>query len=111
MGRELQRGYGQEAQNITMPLLEGLDGVKKMSKSLGNYVDPGSAGRDVPTGVDSGHDDVALLELLSFRSMEEIDAFRADVAQPTRATSRSSWRKRSLRFHGEEAAANAHRAG
>jgi tyrosyl-tRNA synthetase len=38
MGRELQRGYGQEAQNITMPLLEGLDGVKKMSKSLGNYV-------------------------------------------------------------------------
>ena len=39
MGRELQRGYGQEAQCIlTMPLLEGLDGVKKMSKSLGNYV-------------------------------------------------------------------------
>ena len=38
MGRELQRSYGQEAQNIvTMPLLEGLDGVKKMSKSLGNY--------------------------------------------------------------------------
>src|SRR5471032_2131796 len=39
MGRELQRGYGQEPQCIlTMPLLEGLDGVKKMSKSLGNYV-------------------------------------------------------------------------
>jgi len=39
MGRELQRSYGQESQCIvTMPLLEGLDGVKKMSKSLGNYV-------------------------------------------------------------------------
>ncbi len=39
MGRELQRAYGQESQCIlTMPLLEGLDGVKKMSKSLGNYV-------------------------------------------------------------------------
>ena len=39
MGRELQRAYGQEPQCIvTMPLLEGLDGVKKMSKSLGNYV-------------------------------------------------------------------------
>ncbi|WP_446938722.1 tyrosine--tRNA ligase [Pseudomonas aeruginosa] len=39
MGRELQRAYGQEAQVIlTMPLLEGLDGVKKMSKSLGNYI-------------------------------------------------------------------------
>ena len=39
MGRELQREYGQEAQVVlTMPLLEGLDGVQKMSKSLGNYI-------------------------------------------------------------------------
>jgi tyrosyl-tRNA synthetase len=39
MGRELQREYGQEAQVVlTMPLLEGLDGVHKMSKSLGNYI-------------------------------------------------------------------------
>ena len=41
MGRELQRAYGQESQCIvTMPLLEGLDGVNKMSKSLGNVIDP-----------------------------------------------------------------------
>ena len=39
MGRELQREYGQEAQVVlTMPLLEGVDGVQKMSKSLGNYI-------------------------------------------------------------------------
>ena len=64
VGRELQRNYGQEPQVIlTMPLLEGLDGVQKMSKSLGNYIgihEP--AGRDVRQGhVGQRRADVPLL--------------------------------------------------
>jgi tyrosyl-tRNA synthetase len=95
MGRELQRGYGQEAQCIlTMPLLEGLDGVKKMSKSLGNYVGIQEAPGVMYSKLVSIPDALMwrYFELLSFRSMDEINAFRA------------------ARFHGEEAAANAHRA-
>lgn len=115
MGRELQRGYGQEAQCIlTMPLLEGLDGVKKMSKSLGNYV-----GIQEAPGVMYGKlvsiPDVLMwryFELLSFRSMEEINALRADVeagANPRDIKIKLA-EEIVARFHGEEAAANAHRA-
>lgn len=105
MGRELQRGYGQESQCIvTMPLLEGLDGVKKMSKSLGNYV-----GIQEPPGVMYGKlvsmPDTLIwryFELLSFRSVEEVAEFRRDVeAGQTLATSRSSLPKRSLRASTE----------
>lgn len=115
MGRELQRGYGQEAQCIlTMPLLEGLDGVKKMSKSLGNYV-----GIQEAPGVMYGKlvsiPDALMwryFELLSFRSMDEINAFRADVeagANPRDIKIKLA-EEIVARFHGEEAAANAHRA-
>ena len=115
MGRELQRAYGQPAQNIlTMPLLEGLDGVKKMSKSLGNYV-----GIQEAPGVMFGKlvsiPDALMwryFELLSFRSMEEIDAFKADVeagANPRDIKIKLA-EEIVARFHGEEAAANAHRA-
>ena len=82
MGREMQRHFGQPAQCIlTMPLLEGLDGVNKMSKSLGNYIGV----TDTPTemfGKLMSISDVLMwryLELLSFRSMSEIAGWRAEV--------------------------------
>ncbi|QKZ07040.1 MULTISPECIES: tyrosine--tRNA ligase [Pseudomonas] len=115
MGRELQRAYGQEAQNIvTMPLLEGLDGVKKMSKSLGNYVGIQEAPGVMYSKLVSIPDPLMwrYFELLSFRSMEEIDGFKADVeagANPRDIKIKLA-EEIVARFHGEEAAANAHRA-
>ena len=115
MGRELQRGYGQEAQNIvTMPLLEGLDGVKKMSKSLGNYVGIQEAPGVMYSKLVSIPDTLMwrYFELLSFRSMEEIDGFRAEVAAGANPRDIKIKLAEEIvaRFHGEEAAANAHRA-
>ena len=115
MGRELQRAYGQEAQCIlTMPLLEGLDGVKKMSKSLGNYVGIQEAPGAMYSKLVSMPDQLMwrYFELLSFRSMEEIESFRADVeagANPRDIKIKLA-EEIVARFHGEEAAANAHRA-
>ena len=115
MGRELQRAYGQESQCIvTMPLLEGLDGVKKMSKSLGNYV-----GIQETPGVMYGKlvsipDELMwrYFELLSFRSLDEIESFKADVqngANPRDIKIKLA-EEIVARFHGEEAAATAHRS-
>ncbi|AIR89153.1 tyrosine--tRNA ligase [Pseudomonas cremoricolorata] len=115
MGRELQRAYGQEAQTvITMPLLEGLDGVKKMSKSLGNYVGIQEAPGVMYSKLVSLPDAMMwrYFELLSFRSMEEIEQLRADVeagANPRDVKIKLA-EEIVARFHGEEAAANAHRA-
>ncbi|WP_417777839.1 tyrosine--tRNA ligase [Stutzerimonas xanthomarina] len=115
MGRELQRSYGQESQCIvTMPLLEGLDGVKKMSKSLGNYVGI----QEVPGVMYSKLVSIpdALMwryfELLSFRAMEEIEEFRADVQRGTNPRDIKIKLAEEIvaRFHGEEAAATAHRS-
>ncbi len=82
MGRELQRHFGQPAQCIlTMPLLEGLDGVNKMSKSLGNYIGVTDAPQDM-FGKLMSISDVLMwryLELLSFRSLSEIAAWRIEV--------------------------------
>ena len=82
MGRELQRHFGQPAQCIlTMPLLEGLDGVNKMSKSLGNYIGVTDAPQDM-FGKLMSITDVLMwryLELLSFRSLSEIAAWRVEV--------------------------------
>ena len=82
MGRELQRHFGQPAQCIlTMPLLEGLDGVNKMSKSLGNYIGVTDAPQDM-FGKLMSITDVLMwryLELLSFRSLSEIAAWRIEV--------------------------------
>src|SRR5690554_1470684 len=82
MGRELQRAYGQESQCVvTMPLLEGLDGVKKMSKSLGNYVGIQEAPGVMYSKLVSIPDELMwrYFELLSFRSLGEIESFKADV--------------------------------
>jgi tyrosyl-tRNA synthetase len=82
MGREMQRHYGQPAQCIlTMPLLEGLDGVNKMSKSLGNYIGVTDAPNDMFGKLMSISDDLMwrYLELLSFRSLSEIAAWRTEI--------------------------------
>jgi len=114
MGRELQRAYGQEAQSVvTMPLLEGLDGVKKMSKSLGNYVGIQEAPGVMYSKLVSIPDTLMwrYFELLSFRSMEEIDQLRMDVANGANPRDIKIQLAEEIvaRFHGEEAAANAHR--
>lgn len=115
MGRELQRAYGQEAQCIlTMPLLEGLDGVKKMSKSLGNYVGIQEAPGVMYSKLVSIPDALMwrYFELLSFRSMEEIDGFKKDCengANPRDIKIKLA-EEIVARFHGEEAAASAHRS-
>ena len=115
MGRELQRAYGQEAQTIvTMPLLEGLDGVKKMSKSLGNYVGIQEAPGVMYNKLVSIPDALMwrYFELLSFRSMDEIEAFKVDVANGANPRDIKIKLAEEIvaRFHGEEAAANAHRS-
>ena len=82
MGREMQRYYGQSAQCIlTMPLLEGLDGVNKMSKSLGNYVGITDKPQDMFGKLMSISDDLMwrYLELLSFRELSEISIWRDEV--------------------------------
>ncbi|MBI5890210.1 MAG: tyrosine--tRNA ligase [Nitrosomonadales bacterium] len=82
MGRELQRHFGQPAQCVlTMPLLEGLDGVNKMSKSLGNYVGITDTPTDMFGKLMSVSDDLMwrYLELLSFRSLAQIANFREEV--------------------------------
>ncbi len=115
MGRELQRAYGQESQVIlTMPLLEGLDGVKKMSKSLGNYVGIQEAPGVMYNKLVSLPDSLMwrYFELLSFRPMGEIEEFRRDVehgANPRDIKIRLA-EEIVARFHGEEAAATAHRS-
>jgi len=113
MGRELQREYGQAPQVVlTMPLLEGTDGVHKMSKSLGNYIGINEAPEEMFGKIMSISD--ALMwryyELLSDKSLTEIQAMRAQVeneaVHPMEA-------KKSLavelvaRFHGAEAARSA----
>lgn len=82
VGRELQRHYGQAPQCVlTMPLLEGLDGVNKMSKSLGNYIGISEPAREIFGKVMSISDDLMwrYYELLSFKPMAELDAMRAAV--------------------------------
>ncbi len=83
MGRELMRGEGQEPQCIlTMPILEGLDGVQKMSKSLGNYIGIDDSPNDMFGKIMSISDDLMwrYFELLSFRPMTEIEAFKSEMA-------------------------------
>ena len=84
MGRQLQEQHGQEPQIvITMPILEGLDGVQKMSKSLGNYIGITDTPDDMFGKIMSISDDLMwrYFELLSFRPMQEIDGFRKKVEE------------------------------
>ena len=83
VGRELQKHYGQTPQCVLMmPLLEGLDGVNKMSKSLGNYVGISEPAREIFGKLMSVSDDLMwrYFDLLSFRPNAEIARFKQDVA-------------------------------
>jgi tyrosyl-tRNA synthetase len=84
MGRELQKHHGQPAQCIlTMPLLEGLDGVNKMSKSLGNYVGINEPPQEIFGKLMSVSDDLMwrYINLLSFESLSTIEGWRRQVAE------------------------------
>ncbi len=112
MGRELQKYYGQEPQTILMmPLLEGLDGVNKMSKSLNNYVGiteaPGAMYQKLLSMPDSMI--WRYFELLSFRSMEDIADLKQqmETGRNPRDIKIELAKELIARFHGEEAAANA----
>lgn len=82
MGRELQKQMGQSPQCVlTMPLLEGLDGVNKMSKSLGNYIGIAEAPEIIFAKIMSISDELMwrYIELLSFESLETIAQWKAQV--------------------------------
>ncbi|MDT8452913.1 MAG: tyrosine--tRNA ligase [Gammaproteobacteria bacterium] len=83
MGRQLQAQHGQKPQVVlTMPILEGLDGVQKMSKSLNNYIGVDEAPKEMFGKIMSISDDLMwrYFELLSFRPLAEIEGFKAEMA-------------------------------
>jgi tyrosyl-tRNA synthetase len=87
VGRELQREYGQESQIVlTMPLLEGVDGVQKMSKSLGNYIGINEDPKDQFGKIMSISDEMMFryYELVTDRSMAEIKVLRDEVTSGKR---------------------------
>lgn len=104
VGRELQREYGQEPQVvITLPLLEGTDGVKKMSKSFGNYIGIEEPPSEIFGKVMSVNDEVMLryYELLTDHTLKKIKKLH-----PKEAKKRLAW-KMVESFHGREAAERA----
>ncbi|GIU17705.1 MULTISPECIES: tyrosine--tRNA ligase [unclassified Shewanella] len=113
MGRELQKSAGQKPQTvIMMPLLEGLDGVKKMSKSAHNYIGVSEPAGEMFGKIMSISDDLMwrYFELLSFRPLSEIEQFKADVeagANP-RDVKIALAKEIIARFHDEAAAEAAH---
>lgn len=114
MGRALQEHHGQPPQIVlTMPLLEGLDGVNKMSKSLGNYIGINEPAIDIVTKTMKIGDDLMWrwFELLSFDvSLDELAAMKADVASGTlnpREAKLRLARELATRFHDAGAAEQA----
>lgn len=110
VGRELQRSWGQEAQTvITMPLLEGLDGVNKMSKSLGNYIGINEAPEEIFGKTMSISDELMLryYELLSDKSLSELvkirEELKSGVLHPMTAK-KALAQELVARFHGPVAA-------
>lgn len=84
VGRELQRVYGTQQQVVmTLPILEGLDGVQKMSKSLGNYIGITEAPEEMFGKIMSNSDEIMwrYFELLSERSLDDIRRLRAEVSE------------------------------
>ena len=115
MGRHLQRQYGQSPQVVlTMPILEGLDGVQKMSKSLGNYVGVNDSPGEMYTKLLSMPDDLLwrYFELLSFRPLAEVSEYRAavDAGENPQVYKKLLAEEIITRFHDAEAAANAHKS-
>ncbi|MDR1062588.1 MAG: tyrosine--tRNA ligase [Azoarcus sp.] len=109
MGRELQKHYGQAQQCVLMmPLLEGLDGVNKMSKSLGNYIGIAEPPKEIFGKTMSVSDTLMwrYYELLSLRSSDEIAALKTEVegGRNPRDAKVMLAREFVVRFHGERAA-------
>jgi len=115
MGRDLQRSRGQEPQVVlTMPLLEGLDGVNKMSKSLGNYIGISEPAESIFGKIMSISDDLMYryYELLSDLSMAEIVALKEKVAAGQlhpKAVKVQLAKEMVARFHSQTAAEDAER--
>jgi tyrosyl-tRNA synthetase len=112
MGRELQKHFGQPPQCIlTMPLLEGLDGVQKMSKSLGNYVGIAEPPEEIFGKLMSISDELMwrYIELLSFAGLDEIAKWKTQVeaGRNPRDIKVAFAREVAARFHGEAAAERA----
>lgn len=115
MGRILQKQYGQTPQVVlTMPLLEGLDGVQKMSKSLGNYVGVNDSPGEMYTKLLSMPDSLLwrYFELLSFRPLAEVEEFHAAVDNGANPQEYKKLLAEEIitRFHNAEAAATAHKS-
>lgn len=115
MGRQLQGIYGQTPQVVlTMPLLEGLDGVQKMSKSLGNYIGITDAPDEMFGKIMSISDDLMwrYFELLSFRSLAEIEGFKQKIAdgENPRDIKFMLGQEIVARFHGDSAGLRAQEA-
>ena len=113
VGRELQREWGQAPQTvITMPLLEGLDGVNKMSKSLGNYIGINEPADEIYGKIMSISDQLMLryYELLSDLTMAELEQLKVDLQNGTvhpMEAKKQLAREMVGRYHGTEAAAQA----
>ena len=113
MGRELQKSEGQRPQTVLMmPLLEGLDGVQKMSKSLGNYIGITDSPSDM-FGKIMSISDVLMwryYELLSFKPLAEIEGYKTDIenGKNPRDVKIDLAKELIARFHDEAAAQAAH---
>lgn len=115
MGRTLQSRYGQEPQVcITVPILEGLDGVNKMSKSLGNYIGIYDSAGSMYQKILSMPDSLIerYFELLSFKPMDEIELLLKDMADGRNPQEIKRILALELieRFHDKDAADNAHKS-
>jgi len=113
MGRELQKSEGQRQQTVLMmPLLEGLDGVQKMSKSLGNYIGITDAPNDMFGKIMSISDDLMwrYYDLLSFIPKNEIEIIKQTVAAGANPRDSKIELAKELitRFHSEQDAESAH---
>ncbi|MCU7893109.1 MAG: tyrosine--tRNA ligase [Candidatus Thiodiazotropha sp. (ex Ustalcina ferruginea)] len=115
VGRQLQEAHDQEPQVvITLPILEGLDGVQKMSKSLNNYIGITDKPEEMFGKIMSVSDDLMwrYYELLSFKPMHEIDAWKKDVEQGANPRDIKIRLAEELveRFHSSDMAEKAHQA-
>ncbi len=114
MGRELQKANGQAPQCVVMmPLLEGLDGVKKMSKSANNYIGISEAPSEMFGKIMSISDELMwrYYELLSFRPLSDIEQFKTDISNGSnpRDVKIALAKEIIARFHTEQDAENAHK--
>lgn len=113
VGRHLQQLYGQTPQVVmTVPILEGLDGIQKMSKSLGNYIGIKDSADDMFGKIMSISDELMwrYFELLSFRPLSEVNDFRSQIEQGANPRDIKFLLAEEIitRFHDRAAAAVAH---